>query len=137
VERSTEVEDAYRQYIGAIAGGDSAALAGLIGSGPDVQLVGADPAEWWTGHDAAVEAFRVQMQEMGGGFPIKPGSPQGYASGDVGWLADRPTLTLPDGETEFRITTVFHRADGQWRVVQSHASIGVANEEALGQELTI
>jgi hypothetical protein len=28
---------------------------------------------------------------------------------------------------------VLHREDGDWKFVQSHASVGVANEEAFGE----
>jgi hypothetical protein len=34
-----------------------------------------------------------------------------------------------------RLTAVFLRAGGAWRLVQAHGSLGVANEEAIGQEL--
>jgi ketosteroid isomerase-like protein len=35
----------------------------------------------------------------------------------------------PDGtEIEFRMTAVFHNENGQWKVVQQHASVGVPNE---------
>jgi ketosteroid isomerase-like protein len=36
------------------------------------------------------------------------------------------------GEQAMRMTTVLVREDGQWRVVQSHASIGVPNADIFG-----
>jgi ketosteroid isomerase-like protein len=78
------------------------------------------------------------MQDMGGGFPIEAAELQAFSEGEVGWAADRPRLTMPDGsEISFRLTAVLHREDGDWRVVQWHSSFGVANEEALGKELTV
>ena len=45
----------------------------------------------------------------------------------------RPTITLPDGRPASpRWSAVFHREDGEWRLVQLHASIGVPNEEVFG-----
>ena len=47
-------------------------------------------------------------------------------------------MKLPDGtEIPFRITGVYHQENGEWKVVQWHASIGISNEEAIGQELTL
>jgi hypothetical protein len=48
--------------------------------------------------------------------------------------ACRAELRLPDGgELPFRITCVLHREEGEWKFVQSHASIGVANEQTVGR----
>jgi hypothetical protein len=45
-------------------------------------------------------------------------------------VADRPSFDLPGvGEVGFRLTLVFHREDGEWRAVPSHASLGVPNAE--------
>ncbi len=35
-----------------------------------------------------------------------------------------------------RITVVWHRADGEWRMVQGHTSVGVGNAEAFNQDVT-
>ncbi len=59
-----------------------------------------------------------------------------FEEGTVGWVADQGTFRMPDGtEVPFRMTVVVHREDGDWKVVQEHASIGVRNEDALGVEL--
>jgi len=34
------------------------------------------------------------------------------------------------------MTSVFHQEDGAWKLVQSHYSIGVSNEDVVGRELT-
>jgi hypothetical protein len=36
-----------------------------------------------------------------------------------------------------RLTLVCQQEDGAWKVVQWHVSVGVANEELLGRELTV
>ena len=49
---------------------------------------------------------------------------------------DQPKLVLPGGtELRCRFTAVFHKENGGWKGVQWHWSIGVPNEEAIGQEL--
>ena len=35
----------------------------------------------------------------------------------------------------FRITAVFHRENGNWRLVQEHASVAVSNVEVIGSSL--
>jgi hypothetical protein len=48
----------------------------------------------------------------------------------VGWAATRLTITLPDGgQVSPRWSAVFHREDGEWRFVQTHASIAVPNDQ--------
>jgi hypothetical protein len=40
---------------------------------------------------------------------------------------------MPDGvELTIRETTVWHEEDGEWKIVQFHASLAVSNEEAFG-----
>jgi hypothetical protein len=64
------------------------------------------------------------------------GEVKAYEEGTVGWAADQGHFLLPDGsEVPFRITAVFHREDGDWRLVQEHASVAVSNEEAIGESL--
>jgi hypothetical protein len=53
------------------------------------------------------------------------------------WAADRPKFKLPDGtEVEVRVSLVARREGSEWRIVHWHASIGISNVEAVGQELT-
>lgn len=101
-------------------------------------VIGTDPEEWWKGREAAYRAFTVQMEEMGGGFPIVASDPIAYEEGAVGWAADQPRLQSPDGtEAPFRLTVVYHKEQDGWKIVQTHASMGIRNEEALGKVLTV
>jgi len=36
-----------------------------------------------------------------------------------------------------RITATLARRSGGWKIVQCHASVGAANEEVVGKELTV
>jgi hypothetical protein len=101
----------------------------------EVLAIGTDPEEWWAGHGTIAEIFKAQseaMQEMA----IVGIEPEAYSEGSVGWAAVQPIFRLPDGtELPFRLTLVYHQEDGAWKIVQWHASLGVANEEAIGEEL--
>jgi hypothetical protein len=73
--------------------------------------------------------------QVGAGITVVPGDTRGYREGDIGWVASRAAFRLPDGtEVPARMTAVFRRESGDWKVVQGHASIGVGNEEATGVE---
>jgi ketosteroid isomerase-like protein len=56
-----------------------------------------------------------------------------HVAGEVGWAEGRGRFTHPGGaERPARFTAVLLREDGRWRVVQSHASIGLPNEDMFG-----
>jgi hypothetical protein len=62
---------------------------------------------------------------------------EAYVEGSLVWVADQSTLTFPAaGELPFRFTGVLHREHRNWRFVQSHGLLGVANEESFGELLT-
>jgi ketosteroid isomerase-like protein len=133
--RSSEVERTVLEMYDAMRKGDGDAAVALIGDGDGVLFVGSDPAEWWQGSGPVSVAFRAQL-EASGGFEMVTSGPLGLASGDVGWFADHPALRLADGtEIPMRLTGVVLREGSAWRIVQGHLSIGVSNEDALGQEL--
>jgi hypothetical protein len=86
-----------------------------------------------------VEALRAQAEAMGGdGLQIVPGQLQAYREGSVGWVIDRnSSFRIPDGtEIPFRNSAVFLQEDGEWKLVHTHTSIGVRNEELFGEDVT-
>jgi ketosteroid isomerase-like protein len=53
-----------------------------------------------------------------------------HVHGEVAWAEGRGWFTTADGgERPVRMTAVLVREGGQWKVVQSHASIGVSNAD--------
>jgi ketosteroid isomerase-like protein len=133
MERSDELRDLFLGFYEALANGDVAFFDRHFSREADVRGIGTDPQEWWSGPRVA-EVFKEQIEAMGGSMVLKPGDPEAYVEGSVGWVADQATLTLPDGgELPVRFTGVLHREDGEWRFVQSHGSLGVANEESFGE----
>jgi ketosteroid isomerase-like protein len=75
---------------------------------------------------------------MGGGLRVTGGDPQAYSEGPVGWVADRASFELQDGTTfPFRLTAILHKEDSAWKLVHSHNSLGVRNEEMMGRHLTV
>lgn len=132
---SPELKDLTQRLYQALASADHSFVERHLARDEGVLMIGTDPQEWWMGNERASRLLRTQLEEMGG-FPIKAGDVQAYEEGSVGWAADQPRIALPDGELPLRLTLVFHREDGEWKVVQWHASLSVANQEALGEDLT-
>jgi ketosteroid isomerase-like protein len=133
MERSDELRELMLGFYDALANGDVAFVERHFSGDADARAIGTDPQEWWSG-PRVVEVFKEQVQAMGGRMPLRPGEPEAYVEGSVGWVADQTVFILPDGgELPFRVTCVLHREDGDWKFVQSHASVGVANEEAFGE----
>ena len=138
MERSPELRDLTLRLYEAMSRGDVSFFERVTSRQEGLLAIGTDPAEWWDSYDRLAQAFRTQVEEMGGALPVVGGDPQAYQEGSVGWVADRAIFTLPGGpDIPFRLTTVWHREGGDWKLVQWHISLGVANEEAVGKELTI
>lgn len=137
MQQSGEMADFIQRFYTALGSGDTDAIRGMVSRQSSVLLIGTDPAEWYTDYDTVIRILDTQMKEAGGGFPLKTTNLVAYSQGDVGWGGDQPSMDLPDGsQLGFRLTVVAHREDGGWKMVQGHFSIGVSNEEALGEELT-
>jgi ketosteroid isomerase-like protein len=130
-EQANDVASLTERFYEAMSAGDVAAIENLVSSDPGAVHIGTDPTEWWEGHDAVIDAFRSQMEQFEG-MRVVGGKPRAYKQGDVAWAVDRARFALKDGtEVPIRITVVYTQEGGTWKAVHSHASIGVANEEAL------
>ncbi len=136
MQKSAELMQAYYRFVDAVNRGNVAVLDALISKDADVSVIGTDPNEWWMGHDSAVQALQSQSGDVGNSASMVAGSQvEAYVDGSFGWVTDRPVLMLPGGEMAFRVTMLFHREDGVWRMLQSHASFGVKNEVVMGESL--
>ena len=85
-----------------------------------------------------MEVMRAQSEALEGEMQIVAGRLQAYQEGNIGWVIDRDvSFWLLDGtQIPFRNMVVFHREDGEWKLVHEHASIGVRNEEMFGEDVT-
>ena len=98
---------------------------------------GTDPAEWWDNPDDLLRAMQVQSTELQGAAATVSHS-GGWIEGDIGWGAVKANIVFPDGPAAMlRITATLARRSGAWKIVQFHASVGAANEEIVGKELTV
>jgi hypothetical protein len=136
MEQSSELKAVLLSFYEALTTGDIGFIKNITSRRDGVLMIGTDPNEWWADYETIIRVNEAQINEMGG-IPVEAGDPQAYSEGDVGWVADQGKFKLPDGsEIPLRVTGVFLKENGDWKLVQIHASIGVSNEDAFGQELT-
>ncbi len=138
MQRDSDLAGRLSQLYAMFESGDPSTAPNFVSGEKDILGIGTDPSEWWLG-EAVFRAMNVQVPEMhGAGMRFQQGNVQAFSEGSVGWIADQPTLKLPDGSVvPMRLTSVWHQEADTWKMVQFHMSIGAANEEALGEELTV
>jgi ketosteroid isomerase-like protein len=101
-----------------------------------VRLVGTDPNELIEGEKVA-EFLKEEVKAMGGAMKVSVGETEAYQEGTVGWGLARITIALPNGkQVSPRWGAIFHQEDGEWKLVQLHASVGIPNEELFGMEVS-
>jgi ketosteroid isomerase-like protein len=129
MQRSPEIEELVAQWFDAATRGDASLVDALVSSDPGTCLIGSDPDEWLRGSEVA-DFLRGEVTGAGGEVQFSPAGTEAYQEGTVAWATTRLTITLPDGgHVSPRWSAVFHREGEAWRFVQTHASIGVANED--------
>jgi hypothetical protein len=137
LQRNEGLAETVSKMYSAFETGNPAVVGDLVSGGQEVLGIGTDPMEWWAGLNMR-RAFEAQVPEMhAAGIRFRQRDIQAHSEGSVGWVADQPSLVLPDGnEVPMRLTSVWRQESGAWKMVQFHLSIGVPNQAALGEELT-
>jgi hypothetical protein len=133
MERCPDLEALTRKLYEAVSSADVTFFERHLSRGESCVVIGTAPDEWWDDHGGALASIRKQMATAGAAVQLTPGAVRAYRAGDVGWVADRPTLRLGGIGAACRHTSVFLLEDGEWRIVQHHFSIGVANEDVFGE----
>ena len=121
------------------ATGDASPWADRLTMAHEPIVIGTDPAEFWDDRDHLVATVRAQAADIAAsGTRFEGGAAHIESSGDVAWVADEPTMVLPDGRTiPMRLTGVFVREDGELRFAQGHLSVGHPNEDMLDLALPV
>ena len=122
-----EIRKLLNEVIEAQNSGDTPRLRTMLSERPDAVHIGTDAAEWWTSGQVVGAVAAV-----GSGDDVRAVADDidVHVQGDIAWVEGRGRFTRADGaERPVRMTGVLVREDGRWKVVQSHASIGVPNED--------
>lgn len=114
-----------RAVYAAMTAGSAPQVEALYSVAPGSVFIGTSAAEFWT--DPVQHNLDVRPYWQPGNVTVTPGPILAVAQGDLGFSVDRPTFRLRDGTTlQLRVTFVWRREAGTWRVVHSHASVGAA-----------
>jgi ketosteroid isomerase-like protein len=125
-----EIRAVFDQLLAAQNAGDAERVRSMLSDRPGTVHIGTDVEEWWTSKELADD-----MAAVSGGDDIQTVADDIdiHVQGDVAWAEGRGRFQRPGGgERPVRMTGVFVREDGRWKVVQSHASIGVPNADIFG-----
>ncbi len=130
MQDSPAIRQIVQDWFAAASKGDPSVVDRHVSLDPRTRLVGSDPAEWLRGGADIAAFLRAEAEGSGAAATFTPGDVEAYEEGSVGWAAARVTIKLPDGASVSpRWTAVFHREDEVWKFVQTHASIGIANDQ--------
>jgi ketosteroid isomerase-like protein len=125
-----EVRKVIEETLEALNAGDAARLRSMLSERVDGAHIGTDAEEWETSKQV-VDAVAA----AGGGDDIAAVADDIdiHIQGDVAWAEGHGRFTRAGGgERPTRMTWVLIRENGQWKFVQSHASIGVPNADIFG-----
>jgi uncharacterized protein (TIGR02246 family) len=125
-----EIRAVFDQLLKAQNAGDAGRMRSMLSQRPDAVHIGTDAEEWWTSQQVAdavaTAAGEDDIQAVADDIDI-------HIQGDVAWAEGRGRFTnASGGERPLRMTGVLVREDGQWKIAQSHASIGVPNADTFG-----
>lgn len=130
MQRSRQLEDFVSRWFDAASRGDASLADAHVSSEPGTCLIGSDPDEWMRGGEAVARFLHDEVTNAGGHVRFTTEGTMAFEEGTVGWATTRLTITLPDGrQVSPRWSSVLRREGDTWRFVQTHASIGVRNDE--------
>ena len=130
-ESSVEIEQVLRDVVEAIANSDLDEIGRRTSRDPCAVAIGSDPAEWSEGYDEIMRLMRDSTPDAEIGITAGLDDVKAFAEGTVGWAAGHGYFEIGGERVPVRITAVVHQEDGEWKMVQTHASIGVPNERML------
>ncbi len=129
-----EVAETLRSFYAAFMQQNRSEMARLLSDEPGLRMIGSNEA-WISDRDAVLQQMSDEAAELAP--RLIEGSIAAFAHGDVGWASDRPTMVLPDGrQIAFRYSCVMHCDEGQWRIVQSHLSASIPDDQLFGRATT-
>lgn len=131
-----EIKRLVTRFHEASSTGDIEFMKFITSRAPDALAIGSDSPEIFVGYDAIVDWWQgifdglASIGYENGGLPVvSPVNLQVGHRGPVAWAAEQAVWRFANGDVPFRLTLVFKREQGHWRIVQQHFSIGVPNSQ--------
>jgi ketosteroid isomerase-like protein len=127
MKSSDAVRSTMLRFYERLTASDIEGFDALVSDDAATLVIGTAPGEWV--NDRA--GLRFGFETEGVGITAGPDS-AGFEERSVGWFVDQPTMSYPDGSTiQTRLTAVLHRAQGAWRLIHMHVSVGVPDDEVV------
>jgi len=130
-ESSPEIEQVLQDTVDAMARSDLDEVSRRTSRDRCVVGIGSDPSEWTESHDDLMRLMRDATPDAELGVTVGLDDVRGFREGSVGWAAGRGYFEMDGTRVPVRITAVLHEEDGEWKAVQTHASIGVPNDRMM------
>ena len=123
---SPEIAATMLEFYRRMLAGDADGANDLVSRDPSVVFIGS-AGEWVDDQ----ESFRSGRLDPGEGLEAGP-APVAYEGDGVGWFADQPTWVFGDGsKVEMRMSAVLAREAAGWRIVHSHLSVAVPDDQCV------
>ena len=123
MEEASDLTQTWHRFCDRISAGDVDSFDDLVSREATV-VIGTAPGEWVDDREQMRFGFETE------GIELTPADPVAWAEGSLGFVLDRPQFRLPDGSLiDARVTAVLRLEDEVWRVVHSHFSVGVPDEQ--------
>jgi hypothetical protein len=106
--------------------GDADGANDLVSRDPATVFIGS-AGEWVDDQ----ESLRTGTLDPGEGLVAGP-APVAFEHDGVGWFADQPTWLFADGsKAEMRMSAVLQRDEPGWRIVHTHLSVAVPDDQCV------
>lgn len=115
MQRSPEIEQVLRDFISKLAAGDVQGIIDGHSTDEACLVIGTDEHEWAQGRAAIEKIWHEQLAAT-----IQIDDLEAYEDGLIGWFACRLATA---SDLNMRATGVLRKEDGQWKFIQSHASL--------------
>ena len=116
MKKSPELVKKTRQIYESLYAIDEEAIADMFSKKADIFAIGADTKEFWKGRDTIIPNFINEMKNIKGARVVETNI-RAFEHGDTGWIVDQPLIKWNDSYITFRITIVFIKERGDWRIV--------------------
>ena len=130
-EPSPEIERVLRDMLDALSRSDPEGVGRRTSRDRCVVGIGSDPAEWAEGYDNLMRLWGEATPDAELGVRVGLDDVKGFREGSVGWAAGHGYFEMAGERVPVRMTAVLHQEDGEWKAVQTHASIAVPNDRML------
>lgn len=128
MKRSPDIEQLMRDVANALEEGNVAFIEESTSREPGTVVIGSAPEEYMRDQDKIFGLYRDSTPEGPMQVHVRIDEVRGYEEGSVGWSDSTGTFERNGESVDVRHTSVLRRENGRWRLVQTHASIGIPNE---------